>query len=183
MNLQHIAFKIFVDGELTTDWEEFINVFHTWVAAQSMPEMMIDVADYRHVPKGPGVVMVGHEADYYMDNTAGKPGLRYVCKVKKEGNNADRVQQAFSAASSACARLESELSGLKFSRTNFELTVNDRALAPNTSETRSALESELPRILEQVCGADVGLEYQQDGRKLAGARITLGSPIELAAVA
>ena len=82
MELQHIAFKVFVEGDLTVDWEQFINVFHTWVAAQSMPEMMIDVADYRHVPNGPGVVMTGHEADYYMDNTGGEPGLRYVSKVK-----------------------------------------------------------------------------------------------------
>lgn len=180
MNLQHIAFKIFAESEIS-DWEQFINVFHGWVAAQSMPEMMIDVADYRHVPQGPGVVMVGHAADYYMDNVAGKPGLRFVCKVDKEGSNADRIKHAVTSASAACARLESEVSGMKFSRTDFELTVNDRGVAPNTGDTRSFLESELPAILKDALGSDVEIEIQQDERKLAGASIKVASPIELAA--
>lgn len=181
MNLQHIAFKIFVDGELSTDWEQFINIFHGWVAAQSMPEMMIDVADYRHVPNGPGVVMVGSKADYYMDNTGGKPGLRYVCKVKKDGSTEEQVQQAFAHASAACARLESEISCLKFSRTDFELTVNDRAVAPNTAETRSSLEKELPAILEKTLGSNSTLQLQQDARKLSGCLIKTDSPVKLGA--
>lgn len=181
MNLQHIAFKIFVDGELTVDWEQFINVFHAWVARQSMPEMMIDVADYRHVPNGPGVVMVGHEADYYMDNTEGKPGLRYVCKAEKTGSNSDRIQQAFAAASSACARLEAEIPGLKFSRVDFELTVNDRAVAPNNAETRNFLEAELPNIFSKMFGGNVELECQQNDRKLAGATARASQPVTLIA--
>ena len=181
MNLQHIAFKIFVDGDLTVDWEQFINVFHGWVAAQSMPEMMIDVADYRHVPNGPGVVMVGREADYYMDNTGGKPGLRYVSKAKQDTDNATQVQQAFANAASACARLEAELSGLKFSRTDFEITVNDRAVAPNNDATQAALEKELPGILEKVLGSSAAIEIQKDARKLSGCQIKASSPVTLSA--
>ena len=181
MELQHIAFKIFVDGELTADWEQFINVFHTWVAAQSMPEMMIDVADYRHVPNGPGVVMTGHEADYYMDNTGGEPGLRFVRKTMSDGSNEDRIKAAFNAASSACARLESELDGVKFSRTNFELTINDRAFAPNNDATRDFLKKELPALLRSVLGGDAELEIQADERKLSGARISLANPVDLVA--
>ncbi len=182
MELQHIAFKVFVDGELSVDWEQFINVFHGWVAAQSMPgEMMIDVADYRHVPNGPGVVMTGHEADYYMDNTAGKPGLKYVCKVAQDGSDQDRIQHAFKAAAAACARLEAELPGLKFSRTSFELAVNDRAYAPNNDATRTYLGEQLPAILSSVLGGDPALTLQQDDRKLAGAEVSVASPVEFTA--
>jgi len=181
MNLQHITFKIFVDGKLTADWEQFINIFHGWVATQSMPEMMIDVADYRHVPNGPGVVMVGRDADYYMDNTAGKPGLRYVCKAKHDADNEAQIQQAFTNAASACVRLESELAGLKFSRTDFELTVNDRAVAPNNDATQAALEKELPTILEKVLGASATIEIQKDARKLSGCQIKASSPVALTA--
>ena len=181
MEFQHVAFKIFVDGELNTDWEQFINVFHDWVAAQSMPEMMIDVADYRHVPDGPGVVMVGREADYYMDNTDGRPGLRYVCKAKSDASNEEQVKQAFAAASSACVRLEKAISGLKFSRTEFEITINDRAYAPNTDDTRSSLQSELPSILSTVLGSDPQLDIQSDARKLAGASVRMAGPVEFVA--
>lgn len=181
MNLQHIAFKVFVEGELATDWEQFINVFHSWVADQSMPEMMIDVADYRHVPNGPGVVMVGNEADYYMDNTGGKPGLRYVCKVEKTVPVGEQIQQAFACASAACARLESELSDLKFSRTEFEVTINDRAFAPNTPETRASIEQDFPAMLAQALGSSVTIQVQQAPRKLSGCLVTTSAPVALAA--
>ena len=179
MNLQHINIKIFVDGDLTIDWARFIKVFHGWTAAQSMPEMMIDVADYRHVPNGPGVVMLGHEADYSLDNQDGRPGLRYNCKVEKDGSNADRIKQAFDAAAAACARLEAELPGLRFNRRGFHLTVNDRGLAPNRDETRQSVSAELPGILKDSFGSeDAHIEYEPDPRKLFGATITLGQPIE-----
>lgn len=181
MNLQHVAFKIFVDGELDVDWNQFINIFHTWVANQSLPEMMIDVADYRHVPNGPGVVMIGHEADYYMDNTDGKPGLRYVRKVASDDGAEQQVANAFSAASSACIRLEEEIAGLRFSRTEFELTINDRAIAPNTAETRNALESLLSQVLHNVLGCEASLVIQQDERKLSGARIVAANQVEMSA--
>lgn len=182
MDLQHLAFKVFVDGELSIDWEQFINVFHEWTAAQSMPEMMIDVADYRHVPNGPGVVLVGHEADYYMDNTDGQPGLRYVSKAKLDIDSSAQVKLAFERASSACARLEQALDGLKFSRTNFEITVNDRAIAPNNDATRANLKKNLPGLLESI-GKDLTIEIQQDERKLAGATIRSATPVEFVAAA
>ena len=87
MNLQHINVKIFVDGELTVDPERFIELFHRWVATQAMAEMLIDVADYRHVPNGPSVVLVGHEADYVLDNTGGRYGLVYNRKAPLDGND------------------------------------------------------------------------------------------------
>ena len=182
MNLQHINIKILVDGELTIDCEKFIDVFHGWIAAQSMPEMMIDVADYRHVPNGPGVVMLGHEADYFMDNAAGRPGLRYNCKIEKDGSNEDRIRQAFEATAAACARLEAELPGLSFSRSEFQLTINDRALAPNNDQTRQNVDGELPGILERIFGnKDLQIEYEQDARKLLSASVKLDQPFELTA--
>ena len=125
--------------------------------------------------------MTGHEADYYMDNTAGKPGLKYVCKIAQEGSDQDRIQHAFKAAAAACARLESELPGLKFSRTNFEVSVNDRGFAPNNDATRSYLSEQLPAILGSVLGGEPKLELQKDDRKLAGAEGAVSSPVECTA--
>ena len=39
--------------------------------------MLIDVADYGHVPQGPGVVLVAHEANIYLDRLDGRTGLTY----------------------------------------------------------------------------------------------------------
>ena len=180
MDLQHINIKIFVDGELPVSWEKFIEVFHSWTATPSLPELLIDVADYRHVPDGPGVILVGHEADYGMDNTDGRPGLKYNCKVRRDGSNADRIQQAFDAVVAACLRLEQEVPGLKFRRDGFELTVNDRGLTPNTAENRQAAEGMLAGLLQETVGQLPTLDFQTDERQLFGASVVFAEPLELA---
>ncbi len=184
MNLQHVNVKVFVDGELTVDWERFIEVFHRWVAAQSTDEMLIDVADYRHVPNGPGVVLVGHEADYSLDNTGGRPGLRYNCKVAGNGTNDDRLRHVLGAAAKACLRLEDEFEGLKFSRQQIELFINDRAIAPNDDATRKANESKFTSLLASALNVgEVSLEFNSDPRTLFGAVASFSNPFDLAALA
>lgn len=181
LNLQHVNVKIFVDGQLQADLENFINIFHRLVADQAMNEMMIDVADYRHVPKGPGVVMVGLEADYGMDDKDGRFGLRYNRKAPLEGTNQQRLKQAFWAARNTCALLEDEIDGLKFSRTDFELFINDRALAPNTRETREKFQGELETFLRDELGqTDAQVDYESDPRKVVGAVIRTSQPVEAA---
>ena len=178
MELQHVNIKFFVDGELNVDLEEFINVFHRLVAEQAMDEMMIDVADYRHVPHGPGVVMVGLEADYSIDHKDGRYGLRYNRKAPLDGSNQDRLRDAFDKVQKTCGLLEGELSGVKFNRSEFELFINDRAFAPNTAETRAAAQPELETFLKDGLGqSDFQLEFVEDPRKLFGAVIRLAQPV------
>ena len=40
-----------------------VAVFHQWIRDGVCPEMLIDVADYRHVPAGPGVLLIGHRGE------------------------------------------------------------------------------------------------------------------------
>ena len=54
MELQYLVAKIYVDGDLKIDPASVVNVFHRWVAAQSLPGMLVDVAELLHVPAGPG---------------------------------------------------------------------------------------------------------------------------------
>lgn len=179
MNLQHVNAKIFVDGELSVDLERFIVVFHDWVAQQSMNEMMIDVADYRHVPAGPGVVMVGLESDYAIDNMGGRFGLRYNRKGELEGSNQQRILHALRQAANVCGLLEEQFDGLKFSRQEFEVFVNDRALAPNTPETRALLQAEIASLVnEQLGQEDFEAEFHEDPRQLAGAVVSLPAPVQ-----
>ena len=184
MDLQHINVTMFVEGELTADLENFINVFHRLVAEQAMDEMMIDVADYRHVPAGPGVVMVGLEADYAIDHKDNRYGLRYNRKAPLEGSNQYRLRVAFAAAGKTCAVLEEAVSGVKFSRTEFELFINDRALAPNTPETLAAAQPIIESFLRDELGQEsFEIDFETDQRKLFGATIRLGKAVETPAVA
>ena len=175
MNLQHVNVKIFVDGELGIEIEDLVKVFHKWVSEQSMPEMMIDVADYMHVPNGPGIVLVGHEADYSLDYTGGRVGLRYNYKAAREASNQEQLQHAFDNTVSCCNRLESELPGLKFDRGQLQITVNDRAIAPNSPETKSALSGDIESFAKSIGGDGAAVEYEADSRRLFGAVITLAN--------
>jgi hypothetical protein len=153
ITLQHVIVKIPVEGKLAIEPGELIPVFHRWVAAQSMPELLVDVADLRHVPSGPGVILVGSEADYSLDNSGGEWGLQYRRKDVVDGSNVDRLTQAFDAARRACNRLEQEFEGrIRFSRSRADVIINDRALAPNTDETRRAAAPDFEQFAKAAFG-------------------------------
>ena len=63
VQLQHLNVKIFAQEPASIDLAGAIPVFHRWIQENVCEELLIDVADYRHVPAGPGVLLVGHEAN------------------------------------------------------------------------------------------------------------------------
>jgi len=147
--IQHINLKIFVDGAGTFDLADAIPVFHQWIRDTVYPEMLIDVADYRHVSAGPGVLLIGHEANYSFDNRENRLGLLYNRKAALDGPLQSRLAQAYRAALDACDRLEQEApfrGKLKFDRNAIEVFINDRLLAPNNEETWQALRPELEKF-------------------------------------
>ena len=152
MDLQHVNVKVFVDGDLPVGLDQFVEVFHRWTSEQSMEEMLIDVADYAHVPAGPGIVLIGHEADYALDHADERWGLLYNRKAIVDGDSLACLEQAFRAATHACALLEAEFAAeqLKFDRHRLRAVVNDRALAPNTAETLTDCQPVLEAFAEQV---------------------------------
>ncbi len=186
MELQHVNVKIYLDGKLTVDPARFIDLFHRWIREEMLPTLLIDVADYRHVPDGPGVMLIGHEADYNMDHTNGQWGLRYNRKAPLEGSNEDRFREAFAAAGEACRLIENDCSadGLRFSRTAFELFVNDRALAPNTADTLAAVQPEIESFLTNVLGQrGFTVEHlDADPRCRFGVSVHLAQPFDLEAL-
>ena len=46
------------------DLEPAIDVFHRFIQQGLVEGLILDVADYRHVQHGPGVMLVGHDVDY-----------------------------------------------------------------------------------------------------------------------
>ncbi len=75
--IQHVMVKVFAREPVSIDLGEAIPIFHRWIQDHVCPELLIDVADYRHVPNGPGVMLIGHEANYSLDMTKGRLGLLY----------------------------------------------------------------------------------------------------------
>lgn len=133
-----------------------IPVFHRWIQEQALPGLLVDVADYRHVPEGPGVVLVAHEAIYGLDLGGGTLGLLYNRRTRLDAAPAEALPQAFRAALEACRKLEQEpeFGGtLSFEGGVCEVVVNDRALAPNDAATGARLRAELEPLLDRLWGA------------------------------
>jgi hypothetical protein len=141
-SVQHINVKILAVTNAGSD--QVVKVFHRWIKDTVCPEMLIDVAEYSHVPAGPGVLLIGLEANYSLDNRENRPGLLYNRKATGEGTFQEKLAQAHNSALAACDRLEKETS-LQFDRNRLEVFVNDRMLAPNTAESWQALEPELKK--------------------------------------
>jgi hypothetical protein len=148
-SVQHINLKIFIEDTEAFDLADAVAVFHRWIKDGVGPEMLIDVADYRHVSAGPGVLLIGHEANYSLDNRENRPGLLYNRKAPLNGTFQTRLEQAYRAAREACDRLEQEAvfrGKLKFDRNAIEVFINDRLLAPNNDETWHAMRPELVKF-------------------------------------
>jgi hypothetical protein len=121
------------------------------------------------VPAGPGVMLIGHEANYSLDLTKNRLGLLYARK-QAGGEAQENLRQAFDAAVAACRRLEQESAfagKLQFNSADCEFSINDRLLAPNRDDTYRALTAEFERFFTGVWGpGSYSVERASDPREL-----------------
>ena len=177
MQLQHVNVKLIVKSPEEVLLEPLIPVFHNWIQGQVLEELLLDVADYRHVPAGPGVVLIGHQANYSVDDTDDRLGVRYNRKAEVDGGNQNALRQAMRASLIACQRLEAEpsLEGkLQFNGREIEFFVNDRLLAPNRDSTREALRSDFETFFRGLFrDGEYSLAYPSasEPRKLFGVSV------------
>jgi hypothetical protein len=178
--------KLFLHETSSVTLEEFIPVFHRWIQAQCLDDLLIDVADYRHVHHGPGVVLVAHDAHYAMDMAEGKLGLLYSRRRETHASrNAiqsaeERLASVFRCALTACQRLEAETAWhgrLRFRGDAFLLCGNDRLLAPNTPEAYAALQPCLASVLCKLY-PDGDVEVQQDVRPSSRLTVRIRATVE-----
>jgi hypothetical protein len=183
MELQHINVKLLVKNGGGGDLELLIPIFHSWIQDKVFEERLLDIADYRHVHNGPGVILIGLEADYSVDNADGRLGVRYNRKAGFEGSNQDRLKQAVGAALSACRRLEADASfaeKLRFDGQNIEVAINDRLLAPNNASTRAAAEPEFKNFFDHLFpGTEYSLSFNRDPRQLFTGSVGAARPFSV----
>lgn len=187
MELQHINVKLLVKDPSSVDLASLVPVFHGWIQGQALEDRLLDVADYRHVEAGPGVILIAHDGDYSLDNTDGRLGVRYNRKTPLTGTNQERLAQAALAALTACQLLEDEpaLRGqLRFNEHDFEVYSNDRLLAPNSEEVRTESEPEFHAFASKLFGGGpYSLSFNPDRRRLLTAFLRASQPIGLRVLA
>ncbi|HEV2522329.1 MAG TPA: hypothetical protein VGT24_08110 [Candidatus Acidoferrales bacterium] len=183
MNFQHVNVKLLVENPGEVDLEPLIPVFHGWIESQNGDELLIDVADYTHVPGGPGIVLIGHEGNYSVDNTDNRLGVRYNRKAALKGGNQESLTQAVRAALTACRRLESEPrlgDKLRFNGRDIEVFLNDRLIAPNDNAARDAADPDFQLFFRKLFrGKEYSINYGSDPRRLFTAFVNVAAPVSV----
>lgn len=152
--IEKFSVKLYARDPSGVVLHDFILPFHKWIQFKRIEGLLIDVTDYSHVKNGPGILLTGHDADYYMDESEGPLGLLYCRKRRSEGANADRIVAAFASALKACQTLEKDPAlkkkGLAFDGSRLRFILNDRLVTPNTDETAGAIKPDLIAALERL---------------------------------
>ena len=185
MQLQHVNVKLLVQNPDEASLEPLIPVFHAWIENQAEDdELLIDVADYTHVPAGPGIVLIGHEGNYSVDDADNRLGVRYNRKAVLDGSNQECLAQAARAALTACQRLEAEprLGGkFRFNGQDIEIFINDRLVAPNSAATREAFDADFHLFSRKLFrGKEYSISYGTDPRSLFTAYVKAVRPVSVA---
>ena len=185
MQLQHVNVKLLVQNPGEVSLEPLIPVFHSWIENRAAhDELLIDVADYTHVPAGPGVVLIGHEGNYSVDNTDNRLGVRYNRKAALDCSNQECLTQAARAALTACQRLEAEprLGGkFRFNGQDIEIFINDRLVAPNSGATLEAFDSDFRLFSQKLFrGKEYSISYGTNPRSLFTAFVKAAHPLSVA---
>lgn len=152
---KRLSVKFFAQNPEVISQEAFIPVFQKWIQRRTVPGLLIDVADYSHVPDGPGILIIAHEGDYAYDIRDGRPGLSYISKRPVADTLNGLLEHVLTAVLAAIQRInekEKSLKGLSFDLTSAEITFVDRLNTPNTTETFEALKAQidLPLTLTRV---------------------------------
>jgi hypothetical protein len=180
VNAAKLQVKVFVDGQ-RPELEKFIPVFHDWIKHHKLPELLIDVANYAHVPKGPGVALIGNDSDYFIDDTDGRPGLLHSRKREVPLPEA-RLGDAFRRALNAAALLEKAFEGkVRFRTDELLFRINDRLLAPATEATFTELRPELDAYCGKLfAGAGHKLALAGGPKQLFSVKISTDAKVDLA---
>jgi hypothetical protein len=148
--------KLFVTDETAISLVDVIPVFHRWIQTQAVEGLLIDVADYKHVEDGPGILIIGHEGDYALDQENGRSGLLYTRKrAWLTPDFRDRLRLVIRLAVQAAQLLANEESlDLNFHTDELGLTFPDRLNTPNTAETLDILQDDITAVLSEIYGTD-----------------------------
>ncbi|HYP74420.1 MAG TPA: hypothetical protein VER12_00610 [Polyangiaceae bacterium] len=179
---QRLQLKLYLEPSQHFELEALIPVFHRFIRDQVIKDLLIDVVDYSHVPDGPGVVLIGHGADFYVGALDGSLGLVYSRKRGGPGPEG-RLEDALRRLINAARLLEQE-DGLKlrFKSNQLSLRLTDRLHAPNDDATFASTKAEVEALFARVYGGEVSVERLPASKEPLSLRIQASSSPSLEAL-
>lgn len=170
MDLQRIEIKFYIENKESISPDDAFRIFNAWIPVIS-DEVLVDVADYSHVPDGPYTLLVGHDHNYALDDTDRQLGLYCASKHNDGLDPSAQISSVISKTLQACHRLESE-SRVRFRGNELLLTINDRLNAPNTESTATNVEPHVRTVASKLFAeADISIERDSSPKQRFNMRI------------
>lgn len=167
MDPQRITAKLLLAEGTDLDLEALIPVFHGWIQRNAIDGLLFDVADYKHVPDGPGMMLIGDQADYALDLGEGGPGFQVAWKRGLEGELSERIRTVVGALLAAAEVFVAEpsLADLRLRTDTLLVRIADRLDAPNTPQTLAAIGPAITDALAPILSPGAHLEQHGDPRR------------------
>ncbi|MBV5260185.1 hypothetical protein FLX56_17370 [Synechococcus moorigangaii CMS01] len=164
------------------DEESLIGVFQGWIRDEKIEGTLIDVVDYRHVPDGPGIMLVTYEINYMMEHQGGY-GLyaqRRWSRIENQPHT-EAIADLVQATAKFGTLLEKE-TGITLKGNEFVYISNDRLNGPNTDEGFAAVKADLTVALGQIYGGkSFTIErVQNDPRERLTLAVKVDNPVAIA---
>jgi hypothetical protein len=186
MNLQRIHIKILTDAPATLNLEPFLAIFGRWRGDKGHPAGWVDLADYAHVPRGAGVVLVGFNANFAFDMADPAPGVLYATKRGLTGTHAERIALTLRSCVELSRRLIAEPEfpkNVHLCLDVFELHFPDRLDTPNNQGTDQELRPAVAGVFDHVFGGSgYDIVPQADQKQAFGYSTRAKKPVPLDAL-
>ena len=158
---------------------DIVPIFQRWIQEHRVEGMLIDVIDYKHVPDGPGIILIADEADYAYDLGDGQAGLHYVRKRDLPADFGAALRLVFHCAMLGAQALEAETpEDLIFDYSSAKISFLDRMNYRNEPEVFEEIQGALTAILSDLYGAAVGLSrVHDDPRRLLAVRAQVAAEV------
>lgn len=151
---------------------DIVPIFQRWIQEHTVDGMLIDVIDYKHVPEGPGIVLIADEADFAYDLGDGQIGLHYIRKRGLPGDLPSALRQCFYFALQAARALEAEAPGdIAFDFASAKISFLDRMAYRNDAGKLDEIRAELTGCVAEIYGAPIEVtRVYDDPRRLFAVR-------------
>jgi len=153
-HVRRVCAKLYAHRAAEINDDVFVALFHEWIQQRALPGVLLDVADYTHVPDGPGVILVGHATTFALDRGDGRFGL-LAQRRRPDSDARTAIAAVVRELLEVATRLEAEdrLEGaVVFDRCLLRIEVNDRLHARNDDASFEALAPIARDVMTEVLG-------------------------------
>jgi hypothetical protein len=186
MDLQRIDLKVLVDAPRDIRLDSLLAIFGRWRNDRGHSAQWVDLADYAHMSRGAGVLIIGKQGQFGITRSDPGLGLFYSGRQGYQGSPRQRIIETFRRHLDLSVALLEEPdypAELSAAAGTWELAINDRLDYPNSRETDRLLKSDIEAALSALFGVgQYATHFESDPGRRYGLVIHAGRSADLRAL-